>query len=144
MKLALDKWYPVSELSILNVITMVIKEHHLLPCNLKKLCLLDKNFSAMIQKVLKWLHIDFHLLWEPRYNYKQQERIDTSQVEMTSAAMIHFGLDPSKLNVSKEEYALVIPATSTRLYKCLKIISPLKILPTWKENSGWLPCRFNV
>jgi hypothetical protein len=31
-------------------------------------------------------------LLEPRYNYKQQEYIDTSRVEMASAAMIHFGL----------------------------------------------------
>jgi hypothetical protein len=29
MKPALDKWYQVSELSILNVITTVVKEHHL-------------------------------------------------------------------------------------------------------------------
>jgi hypothetical protein len=65
MKHTLDKWYRVSELLILNVITTVIKEHHLLPCNLKKLGLLDKTFSTMIPKVLKWVCIHFHLLLEP-------------------------------------------------------------------------------
>ena len=74
----------------------MIKEHHLLPCNLKKLHLLDKNFSTLIPKVLKWVCIDFHQLQEPQYNYEQQEHIKTPQVEMATAAMIHFGLNPSK------------------------------------------------
>jgi hypothetical protein len=37
MKQALDKWYRVSELSILNVIMMVVKEHHLSAHDLKNL-----------------------------------------------------------------------------------------------------------
>jgi hypothetical protein len=74
----------------------VIKEHHLLPCNLKKLRLLDKTFSTMTPKVLKWVCINFHPLQEPQYNYKQQESINTSQVKMASASMIRFGLDPGK------------------------------------------------
>jgi hypothetical protein len=61
MKPALDKWCRVSELWILNVIMMVVKENHLLSCNLKRLRLLDKHFSS-IPKVLKWLRIDFHPL----------------------------------------------------------------------------------
>ena len=75
---------------------MVIKEHHLPPCDLKKLRQLDKNFSTMITKVLKWVCIDFNSLQEPQYNYKQQEHINTSRVEMASAVIIHFGLDPCK------------------------------------------------
>ena len=35
MKPSLDKWYRVAELTILNVITTVIKEHHLTPTKLK-------------------------------------------------------------------------------------------------------------
>jgi hypothetical protein len=65
MKPSLEKWYRVSELSILYVIMMVIKEHHLLTCDLKKLRLLDKNFSTMIPEVLKWVCINFHPLREP-------------------------------------------------------------------------------
>jgi hypothetical protein len=40
--------------------------------------------------------VDFSLLSEPRYNYEQQEQIDPQLVEMASAAMVHFGLDPGK------------------------------------------------
>jgi hypothetical protein len=50
----------------------------------------------MIQKVLRWLQTNFSPLLEPRYNYKQQEHINTSRVKMASMAMIHFGLDPGK------------------------------------------------
>jgi hypothetical protein len=32
----------------------------------------------------------------PWYNYEQQEQIDPHCVEMASAAMVHFGLDPGK------------------------------------------------
>ncbi len=50
----------------------------------------------MIPKVSRWLQINFSPLLEPRYNYEQQEHIDTSRVKMASAAMIHFGIDPGK------------------------------------------------
>jgi hypothetical protein len=50
----------------------------------------------MIPKVSRWLQINFSPLLEPRYNYKQQEHINTSWVKMASVAMIHFGLDPGK------------------------------------------------
>ena len=80
---------------ILNVITTVIKEHCLTPTELKTIRLLDKNFSIIVLKVTRWLKIDFYPL-EPQYNYVQQECIYTRQVDMASAAMIHFGLDPSK------------------------------------------------
>jgi hypothetical protein len=96
MKPAIDKLYHVSELSILNVIRAVAKDHHLVPHDLKKLHLLDNNFSTMIPKVLKWFCNDFHPLQEPSCNYKQQAHIDTSLVKMASTAMIHFGLDPGK------------------------------------------------
>ncbi len=38
--------------------------------------------------------MDFSLLHEPWYNYEHQEQIDPHHVEMASAAMVHFGLDP--------------------------------------------------
>ncbi len=81
MKPALEKWYLVSELWILNVIMMVIKEHHLSSHDLKNPCLINKSFSAMILKVSRLLNvfsttkplqcrlrIDFSPLLEPRYN----------------------------------------------------------------------------
>ena len=68
MRPSLDKWYWVSELTILNVITTVIKEHCLTPTELKTIRLLDKNFSIIVLKVTRWLKIDFYPLCEPRYN----------------------------------------------------------------------------
>jgi hypothetical protein len=96
MKPALDKWYWVSELSKLNVITMVVKEHHISSYDLRNLQLINKSFLAMAPKVLRWLQTNFSPLLEPGYNYEQQDHINTSPVEMASMAMIHFGLDPGK------------------------------------------------
>jgi hypothetical protein len=96
MKPALNKWYWASELSILNVIMTVVKEHHLSSRNLKYLRLVNKSFSKMIPNGLRWLQTNFSPLIEPHYSYKQQEHIDTSWVKMASAGMIHFGLDPGK------------------------------------------------
>jgi hypothetical protein len=96
MKPALDKWHWVSELSILNVIIAVVKEYHLSSYDLKNLLLINKSFSMMIPKVSRWLQTKFSPLLEPRYNYEQQEHIDTFWVEMASTAMIHLGLDPGK------------------------------------------------
>ncbi len=78
MKPALDKWYRVSELLILNVIMAVVKEHHLSSYDLKNLGLINKSFSIMILKVLRWLQTNLSPLLEPCYNYKQQEHINTS------------------------------------------------------------------
>jgi hypothetical protein len=92
MKPALEKWYRVSELLILNVLITVVKEHHLLPCDIKKQCLLNKNFSTMIPKVLKWLRINFHSLQEPCYNYKWTTVSSTTVVVvMAVVAMAAWG-----------------------------------------------------
>ncbi len=66
MKLALDKWYCVSELLILDIIMMVIEEHHLSSYDLQNLCLLNTSFSTMIPKVSRWLQIDFSPFLEPQ------------------------------------------------------------------------------
>jgi hypothetical protein len=42
MRPSLDKWYRVSELTILNFITTVVKEHCVTPSKLKTIQLLDK------------------------------------------------------------------------------------------------------
>ncbi len=97
MRPSLDKLYRVSESTILNVITTVIKEDCLTPSELKTIRLLNKSFSIMVPKVTRWLKIDLYPLREPRYNYEQQQCIDTQRVDMASAMMIHFGIDPSKL-----------------------------------------------
>ena len=51
----------------------------------------------MIPNTIRWLALDFSPLRKPRYNYESQAMISSRRVEMASAAMIHFGLDPGKL-----------------------------------------------
>ena len=98
MRPSLDKWYRVEELYLYNVITTIIKE--CLPSftnqDLFNLRLVNKDFANIIPKVCRWLRLDFTSLREPRYFYEDQECIDLHRVEMASAAMIHFGLDPGK------------------------------------------------
>ena len=51
----------------------------------------------MIPSTIRWLQLDFSPLREPRFDYESQAKISPRRVEMASAAMIHFGLDPDKL-----------------------------------------------
>ena len=51
----------------------------------------------MIPNTIRWLQLDFSPLRIPRYNYKSQAKISPRRVELASAAMIHFGLDPGKV-----------------------------------------------
>jgi hypothetical protein len=50
----------------------------------------------MVPKVLCWVKIDFTPMREPCLGYKEKNHIDPHCVEMASAAMVHFGLDPGK------------------------------------------------
>ncbi len=53
--------------------------------------------QMLVPKVLRWLRVDFTRLRDPCLGYEQQDHIDPYHVEMASAAMIHFGLDPGKV-----------------------------------------------
>ncbi len=64
--------------------------------DIRNLCLVCKDFASLVPKITQWLVVDFSPLCEPRYGYEQQEQIDPHRVEMASAAMVHFGLDPGK------------------------------------------------
>jgi hypothetical protein len=64
--------------------------------DLHDLCLVCKDFASLVPKITRWLTVDFSLLCKPCYNYEQQEQINLHHVEMASAAMVHFGLDPGK------------------------------------------------
>jgi hypothetical protein len=64
--------------------------------DLSNLCLVNKDFTNIVPKVLHWLQADFIPLQDPCLGYKQQDHIDPYLVEMASVAMIHFGLDPGK------------------------------------------------
>ena len=96
MRPSLNKWYPIGDLHLYNVITTIIKEGRVSFSkeDLSNLRLINKDYAAIIPKVIRWLQINFTPL--PQLGYENQECIDPHHVEMASAAMIHFGLDPGK------------------------------------------------
>ncbi len=76
--------------------------------------LVNKDYAAIVPKVIRWLQIDFTPLREPQLGYKNQKFIDPYRVEMASAAMIHFGLDPGKfVRFLSREYTGQMPRRST-------------------------------
>jgi hypothetical protein len=97
MKPSTGKHYRVKELTIYNVVTIVIREHAAFSKNeLLNSRLLNTDFSKMIPKLQRWLQIDFSMLRELHLNYESQMEIDPHRVFMANAAMAHFGLDPER------------------------------------------------
>jgi hypothetical protein len=98
MRPSLNKWYRVGDLHLYNVITTIIKECRVTFSkeDLSNLRLVNKDYAAIVPKVICWLQINFTPLREPRLGYKNKECINPYRVDMASAAMIHFGLDPGK------------------------------------------------
>jgi hypothetical protein len=88
----------VWDLHLYNVITTIIKECRVIFSkeDLSNLHLVNKDFANIVPKVLRWLRVDFTPLQDPHLGFDQQDHIDPYCVEMASAAMIHFGLDPGK------------------------------------------------
>ncbi len=82
-----------------NIITTIIKEGRVSFSkeDISNLCLVNKDFVNIVPKVLHWLQVNFNPLQDPHLGYEQQDHIDPYCVEMASAAMIHFGLDPGKV-----------------------------------------------
>jgi hypothetical protein len=98
MRPSSDKYYRVKELTLYNVITTVMKEYYssFSRGDLLNLATINKDFSVMIPNVARWLKIDFTSLREPRFDYENQLEITHYRVELASAAMVHFGMDPGK------------------------------------------------
>ncbi len=97
MKPSTNKYYQVKELTIYNVITIVIREYAAFSKNkLLSIRLLNTDFAEMIPKLQRWLQIDFSLLRKPQLNYESQTQINPHQVCTANAAMAHFGLDPGR------------------------------------------------
>ncbi len=98
MRPSKDKYYQVNTLELHCIIATLLKgfQQEFTTQDLHHFRLVCKTFASMIPKIIRWLKVDFSPLCEPRYNYEQQERINPHCVEMASAAMIYFGLDPGK------------------------------------------------
>jgi hypothetical protein len=66
MKPSSDKYYRVKELTIYNVITIVIQEYTAFSKNeLSSIHLINTDFSKMIPKLKRWPQIDFSTLPKP-------------------------------------------------------------------------------
>jgi hypothetical protein len=98
MRPSLNKWYQMGDLHLYNIITTIIKECRVSFSkeDISNLCLVNKDFANIVLKVLRWLRVYFTPLKDPCLGYKQQDHINPYCMEMASAAMIHFGLDPGK------------------------------------------------
>jgi hypothetical protein len=98
MRPSLNKWYRVGDLRLYNIITTIIKEGWVSFSkeDLSNLRLVNKDYTVIVPKVIRWLQINFTPLRKPRLGYEHQECIDPHRVEMASAVMIYFGLDPGK------------------------------------------------
>jgi hypothetical protein len=88
----------VGDLHLYNLITTIIKDCRVsfLKEDISNLCLVNKDFANIISKVLRWLQVIFTPIQNPRMGYEQQDHINPYHMEMVSAAMIHFGLNPGK------------------------------------------------
>jgi hypothetical protein len=72
-----NKYYQVKELTVYNVITIIIREYAAFFKNeLLNIRLLNTDFVKMIPKLQQWLQIDFFLLRELCLNYKSQMQTD--------------------------------------------------------------------
>jgi hypothetical protein len=97
MKPSSNKYCRVEELTIYNIITIVIREYTAFSkTELSSFRQINTDFSRMIPKLKRWLQIDFSTLRKPRSNYKNQTQINPHQVCMANAALAHFGLDPGR------------------------------------------------
>ena len=99
MKISRDKYYRVDDVDIYSVISTVLREHmqSFTQRDLAALACTNWDFAKFIPKVRRWLTVNFSPLLEPRLDYEAQQTIDPHRIEMVSAAMVHFGLDPGKL-----------------------------------------------
>jgi hypothetical protein len=97
MKPSTNKYYRVKELTMYNVVTIVIQEYAAFSkSELLNIRLLNANFAKMIPKLKRWLQIGFSTLCEPHLNYESQMQIDPHQICISNTAMAHFGLDPER------------------------------------------------
>ena len=97
MRPSMDTYYRVIDLTIYNVITTVVKEYisSFSRKDILNLAATNRDFSAMIPKVVRWLDVDFSSLRAPRIGYESQTEISLHRA-VASAAMVHFDLDPGR------------------------------------------------
>ncbi len=104
MRPSLNKYYQVEELTLHNVMTLILKEygpftnHELLHIHL-----INTKCARMIPKLLCWLKFNFLPLQEQQYGYQNQTEIDPYQVLTANSGMAHFGRD-AQVTLAADKY----------------------------------------
>ncbi len=96
MKPSLNHQYWVSDLSLDNVIVELLKssESFLMDVDVANLSEVNYLYQEMVHNVVKFKTLDFSELREPRIGYAEQNTIQSSQVVMVTACVIHYSLHP--------------------------------------------------
>ena len=96
MKPEEDKYYGLSDVTIWNVVVLVVNSF-LCVKDLISLSRLSKLMSTVLPETQRLLKIDWKPLLEPRLNYQNQETVDPHRVDMATALAIRVGLDPGRI-----------------------------------------------
>jgi hypothetical protein len=96
MKLDNNHYYRVQDLTLKNVIVVVLKfvDGYMSDICIKKLHCSSRLFNEMTTNVCRLRNLDFSKLREKRIGYADQEEIQPSRVNMATAAIIHYSLHP--------------------------------------------------
>ena len=100
MKPSIKLQYRISILSIEHVIVTIVKQYEkyfLDEDDIRRITCVNKLFARMIPDVIRLRSLNFNDLVLPRYGYASQTEISQHRVDMATAAMIHFNMDPGFL-----------------------------------------------
>lgn len=92
--------YRVATLTFENVVPTIIKDYEIYALedkDIRSLTCVNKLFSSMIPDIIRLRNLDFSELTQPRFNYEEQVEISSQRVDMATAAMIQFGMNPGLL-----------------------------------------------
>jgi hypothetical protein len=99
MKPSTKHHYGVKDLIFENIIVVVLKfvNSFLSDVCIKMLKCLSHSFYKMVTDVCRLRTIDFLELQKPRIGYSDQQEIQSSRVDLTTAGMIYYSLHPGML-----------------------------------------------
>ena len=96
MKPESGKYYIVLDVTFYNVVVLVLKAF----LNVKYLVFLsvvNRLLRTVVKETYRLLRIDWRPLKDPRFDYENQNQIDTHRVDMATALAVRTGLDPVKI-----------------------------------------------
>ena len=96
MKPSIYKQYGVKKPQLNDIIVPVVKIIFNDDIIIKRLACVSKSYNAMINDVLAFADgkKDFTPLLYPRLDYESQTNIQQDRVEMTTALLVHYNMDP--------------------------------------------------